>query len=196
MTSGMLPPEPGAKIIEVHSPHTYTLRPAVFGREAALIRTGIGFDVHRFAEGRRLVLGGVEIPERPGLEGHSDADVLCHALADALLGAVGDGDIGVHFPNTEPAWKDACSLHLLAAVAGRVRARGWSIVNVDASVLAERPRLRPYVAEMRARLAEAAGIGADQVSVKATTMEQLGAIGRREGIAVMAIATIERDGAE
>jgi 2-C-methyl-D-erythritol 2,4-cyclodiphosphate synthase len=160
------------------------------------MRTGIGFDIHRFAEGRRLVLGGVEIPERPGLEGHSDADVLCHALADALLGAVGDGDIGVHFPNTDPAWKDACSLDLLRTVAARLRAGGWRIVNVDSSVMAERPRIRPYVAAMRARLAEAMGIGEDRVSVKATTMEQLGAIGRREGIAVMAVAAVERAGAE
>ena len=159
-----------------------------------MIRTGIGFDIHRFAENRRLVLGGVEIPERPGLEGHSDADVLCHALADALLGAVGDGDIGVHFPNTDAAWKDACSLALLSAVAERVRGGGWRIVNVDASVLAERPRIRPYVDAMRTRLAGGMGIGVDQVSVKATTMEQLGAIGRREGIAVMAVATVERDG--
>lgn len=157
-----------------------------------MIRTGIGFDIHRFADGRRLVLGGVEIPEQPGLEGHSDADVLCHALADALLGAVGDGDIGVHFPNTDPAWKDACSLDLLSAVAGRVRGAGWRIVNVDASVLAERPRVRPYVGAMLQRLAAAMGINVDQVSVKATTMEQLGAVGRKEGVAVMAIATVER----
>jgi 2-C-methyl-D-erythritol 2,4-cyclodiphosphate synthase len=157
-----------------------------------MIRTGIGFDIHRFAHGRRLVLGGVEIPEQLGLDGHSDADVLCHAVADALLGAIADGDIGVHFPNTDPRWKDASSIRLLRDVAERVRSAGWAIVNVDATVLAEQPKIRPYAAEMRDRLAKAMDTTVSHVSIKATTMETMGAIGRREGIAVMAIATVER----
>jgi 2-C-methyl-D-erythritol 2,4-cyclodiphosphate synthase len=156
------------------------------------VRTGIGFDIHRFEEGRRLVLGGVDIAEQPGLAGHSDADVVCHALADALLGAIGDGDIGVHFPDTDVRWKDAASTEILRLVAERVRRVGWRIVNVDATVLAERPRIRPHAVEMRARLAAAMGIAEDSVSIKATTTETLGSIGRREGIATMAVATVAR----
>lgn len=157
-----------------------------------MIRTGIGFDIHRFSDGRLLVLGGVQIPDHAGLEGHSDADVLCHAVADALLGAIADGDIGVHFPNTDARWKDASSITLLEVVAERIRAAGWTIVNVDATVLAERPKIRPHAAAMRDRMAAAMGTTVSHVSVKATTMETLGAIGRREGIAVMAVATVER----
>jgi 2-C-methyl-D-erythritol 2,4-cyclodiphosphate synthase len=156
-----------------------------------MIRTGIGFDVHPFADGRRLILGGVPIAHPRGLQGHSDADVLCHALADALLGAVADGDIGRHFPDTDPAWKDADSLKLLAAVAARVRALAGTVVNVDATVIAERPRIAAHVPAMRERLAAALGVGVACVSVKATTMEGLGALGRAEGIAVMAVATVD-----
>jgi 2-C-methyl-D-erythritol 2,4-cyclodiphosphate synthase len=159
-----------------------------------MTRTGIGFDIHRFAAGRRLVLGGVEFVSDVGLEGHSDADVLCHALADALLGAVADGDIGQHFPNTDARWKDADSVELLRAVVQRLRDKGFHIVNVDATITAQKPKVAPRVAEIKARLAPVLGIGLDDVSVKATTMEGLGAIGRSEGIAVMAVATVEREG--
>ncbi len=158
-----------------------------------MIRTGIGFDIHRFVTGRKLILGGVEIPSLEGLDGHSDADVVCHALADALLGAVADGDIGQHFPNTDPRWKNADSVELLRAVVARVKAKGFHIVNVDAAIQAERPKVMPYAQRMRERLAPVMGVTLDDVSVKATTMEGLGAIGRGEGIAVMAVATVEKD---
>ena len=158
-----------------------------------MTRTGIGFDIHRFAPGRRLVLGGIEFASNVGLEGHSDADVLCHALADALLGAIADGDIGQHFPNTDPRWKDADSVELLRAVVARVRGKGFRVINVDATVMAQAPKIAPRVAEMRARLAPVLGVGTEAVSVKATTMEGLGAIGRAEGIAVMAVATVEKN---
>jgi len=159
-----------------------------------MIRTGIGFDIHRFAPGRKLILGGVEIPATQGLEGHSDADVLCHALADALLGSVADGDIGQHFPNTDPKWKDADSVELLRQVVLRVKARGFHVVNVDTVITAETPKVMPYALRMRERLAPVLGVSIDDVSIKATTMERLGAIGRAEGIAVMAVATVERRG--
>jgi 2-C-methyl-D-erythritol 2,4-cyclodiphosphate synthase len=156
-----------------------------------MIRTGIGFDVHAFATGRRLVLGGVEIPYEQGLLGHSDADVLCHALSDALLGSVGDGDIGQHFPDTDERWRGADSLVLLAEVARRVRAAGAQINNVDVTVMAEAPKLAPHILSMRERLAEALAVSVGQVSVKATTTERLGFTGRGEGMAAMAIATVE-----
>jgi 2-C-methyl-D-erythritol 2,4-cyclodiphosphate synthase len=157
-----------------------------------MIRTGMGFDVHRFARGRRLVLGGVHIPGEVGLEGHSDADALCHAVADALLGAVADGDIGVHFPCGDSRFLGADSIELLRTVAGRVRRRGYGVVNIDATVIAERPKVAPYREAMRRRIAGAAGIGIGAVSVKATTMERLGAIGRGKGIAAMAVATVRK----
>jgi len=156
-----------------------------------MIRTGIGFDIHRFATGRKLILGGVEIPSSEGLEGHSDADVLCHALADALLGAIADGDIGQHFPNTDPRWKNADSVELLRQVVLRVKARGFHVVNVDAAIQAEKPKIMPHAMTMRIRLAPVLELGVDAVSIKATTMEGMGAIGRGEGIAVMAVATVE-----
>ncbi len=157
-------------------------------------RTGIGYDTHRLAEGRALVLGGVKIPHALGLLGHSDADVLTHAVMDALLGAVADGDIGKHFPDTDARWKDADSLDLLRQVIARLSTRGWRVGNVDATVMAEAPRLAPHIADMRARLAEALGVTPEAVSVKATTVEGLGAIGRGEGIAAMAVATVNRQG--
>ena len=153
-------------------------------------RSGIGFDTHRLVEGRKLILGGVEIPHPLGLLGHSDADVLAHAIMDALLGAVADGDIGQHFPDTDERWKGADSLDLLRAVVARLASNGWQIVNVDATVLAERPKLMPHIPTMRQRLADAMGIAPAAVSVKATTVEGLGAIGRREGISAMAVATV------
>ena len=157
-----------------------------------MTRTGIGFDTHCLVAGRRLVLGGVEIPHERGLLGHSDADVLTHALMDALLGAVADGDIGQHFSDQDPRWKDADSVALLRQVVARLRTLGWQVVNTDATVLAEEPRLAPHVPVMRARLAAAMGIEVAGVSVKATTVEGLGAIGRREGISAMAVATVTR----
>ncbi len=163
------------------------------GTVGAMFRTGIGFDIHRFAEGRRLVLGGVEIPHTMGLLGHSDADVLCHALADALLGAVAAGDIGQHFPDTDPQWKNADSLKLLARAAAVVRERGGRAVNVDATVMAERPKVAPHIDRMRALIGAAVGLPVDAVSVKATTLERLGALGREEGIAAMAVATVEME---
>ena len=151
-----------------------------------MIRTGIGFDAHRLVEGRALVLGGVRIPHATGLLGHSDADVLTHAIMDALLGAVADGDIGRHFPDSDPRWKDADSLVLLRHVGARLAEQGWRVGNIEA------PKLAPHIATMRERLAGALGVDAGAVSVKATTVEGMGAIGRREGISVMAVATVAR----
>lgn len=159
-----------------------------------MVRVGIGYDVHALVEGRRLVLGGVEIPHARGLEGHSDADVLMHAICDAVLGAVGAGDIGQWFPNTDPRWKDVPSRVFLEEAARQVRARGGRILNVDATVLAQRPRLAPHVAAMRERIASALGVSPAQVGVKATTNEGLGFVGREEGIAAMAVAAVELPG--
>ncbi len=157
-----------------------------------MTRTGIGYDAHRLVENRRLVLGGVVVPHERGLLGHSDADVAVHALMDALLGAIAAGDIGQHFPDTDPAWKDADSIRLLEAVAAILDGRGWRIVNTDLTILCEKPKLAPHIPEMRRRMAEAMGVSMDAVSVKATTVEGMGAIGRREGIAAQAVATVER----
>jgi len=154
-------------------------------------RTGIGYDIHRIAPGRPLVMGGVRFESPWGLDGHSDADVLAHAIGDALLGSLALGDLGVHFPPGDPQWKDASSLDLLARIRALVEQRGARIVNVDSSVVAEAPKLMPMRAKMCGALADALGIPADRVSVKATTNETLGAIGRGEGIAAWAIATVE-----
>ena len=153
-------------------------------------RTGTGFDVHRFAPGSSVWLCGVEIPHSSRLEGHSDADVGLHALTDAILGAIGAGDIGVHFPPTDMRWKDAASHIFLRHAASLVRHAGGRIVNVDVTILAEAPRVTPHRAAMCARLAEILGIETSRVSVKATTTEGLGFTGRREGIAAMASASI------
>jgi 2-C-methyl-D-erythritol 2,4-cyclodiphosphate synthase len=150
------------------------------------VRTGIGIDSHRFADGRRLVLGGVEIPFERGLAGHSDADVLAHAIADALLGAAGLGDIGQLFPDTEAAWKDADSMELLRDVVERVRAAGHELVHVDATVMLERPRLAPHREAIEASLEAVVG----SVNVKATTGEGMGFVGRGEGAAALAVATL------
>ena len=158
--------------------------------EITMTRTGIGFDTHRLVEERKLILGGIDIPYSLGLLGHSDADVLTHAIMDALLGAIADGDIGQHFPDTDPQWKGADSVRLLEAVTARLRQKGWQIGNIDATVLAERPKLMPHIPAMREKLAAAMQISVDAVSVKATTVEGLGAIGRREGISAMAVATV------
>ena len=157
------------------------------------IRIGQGYDIHPLVAGRRLVLGGVEIAHERGLDGHSDADVLLHAIADAKLGAAGLGDIGTHFPPSDDRWRGVSSLDLLARVARMVREAGWSPVNVDATVIAERPRLAPHVPQMRARIAACLGVAADAVGVKATTNERLGALGRGEGIAALAVALLMRE---
>ncbi len=154
------------------------------------IRVGLGVDFHRFAEGRRLVLGGVEIPFGRGLEGHSDADVLTHAVCDALLGAAGLGDIGLHFPPGEPQFKDISSLELLGRVRALIEREGFRVANVDAVLVLEAPKVAPYFPEMRERLAQALGIGPDRVSVKATRPEGLGALGRGEGVFAQAVALL------
>ena len=158
-----------------------------------MIRTGIGYDVHCLVEGRKLILGGVQIPHTGGLEGHSDADVLSHAIADALLGAIGAGDIGQHFPNTDESFRGISSLEILKRVAQILAKNAARVVNVDASVLAEEPKLAPHVSAMRRTIASAIGVPESNVSVKATTNEKLGAIGRGEGIAAMAVATVEME---
>lgn len=154
------------------------------------MRVGIGFDVHPFDPERPLVLGGILIEGSPGLAGHSDADVLCHAVADALLGAGALGDLGTHFPDTSGEWKDASSLDLLQRVSGRVRGAGYGIASVDATLLLEAPRVAPFLAGMRRNIAEALGVEVGLVSVKATTMEGLGTVGRGEGAACMAVALL------
>ncbi len=154
------------------------------------MRVGIGYDVHRCDEMRDLVLGGVVLPHEVGLAGHSDADVLLHAIIDALLGAVGLGDIGQHFPADAAQWKDASSADLLGRAIALVREAGFEVGNVDATVIAEGPRLAPHVPAMRERIAAALGVDAGRVSVKATTHEGLGALGRGEGIAASAVALV------
>ncbi len=160
------------------------------------MRIGIGYDSHRFAPGRRLVLGGVEIPHELGLAGHSDADAVAHAIADAVLGAAGAGDIGSHFPPDEERWRDADSLDLLRAAVAVVRVAGWQVRNVDVAVVCERPRLAPHVRDMRRRLAEVLEIAPDAVSVKGKTNEGMGWVGRGEGVAVMAVALLESLGGD
>jgi 2-C-methyl-D-erythritol 2,4-cyclodiphosphate synthase len=155
-------------------------------------RVGIGYDAHRFGDGGTLVLGGVEIPGVNRLEGHSDADVLAHAVTDALLGAAGLGDIGRHFPDDDPRYRDADSIELLAEIVTLLADGGWCVVNVDSTVLCERPRLEPFVLAMAERLGGALRVAAQRVSVKATTNEGMGAIGRGEGIAACAVAQLER----
>jgi len=157
----------------------------------AMIRTGLGYDCHPFAGGRRLVIGGVEIEHDRGLAGHSDADVLTHAIIDALLGAAGLGDIGGHFPDTDERYRDADSLELLRATAGMLSERGLRVAHVDATVVLEGPALAPHRDRIGATLADVLGIGADRVNVKATRGEGMGFIGRGEGAAALAVATVE-----
>lgn len=154
------------------------------------MRIGHGYDVHKLAEGRRLILGGVDIPYEKGLLGHSDADVLTHAVMDALLGALALGDIGQHFPDTDPRYKGADSLQLLSHVVQLILAQGFHVGNVDATILAQAPKLAPHIPAMRENLARAMGIDVSQVSVKATTEEGLGFTGQKEGIASHAIALL------
>ena len=155
------------------------------------MRIGYGYDSHRFAEGRRLVLGGIEFPGETGLKGHSDADVLIHAIIDALLGAASLGDIGSHFPDTDARWKDADSTDLLAAVVKEIRGAGYKVGNIDATVICERPKLRPVIDLMRARLAAAMNVGMGRISIKGKTNEQLDDIGAGLGIAVHAVCLLE-----
>ena len=177
-------------------PDLYTRwRMAADGSNQAMqIRIGNGYDIHRLVAGRPLILGGVtlEHPDGLGLDGHSDADVLVHAVMDALLGALALGDIGKYFPPTDPQWKGADSLKLLDQVVKLVKERGWSVVNIDAVVIAERPKLKPHIAEMSSRMASAIGIAPDAVGVKATTNEGLGPEGREEGISCQAVALLQR----
>ena len=152
--------------------------------------TGIGYDSHRLAPGRRLILGGVEIPGDRGLDGHSDADVLTHAVIDALLGAAGLGDIGEHFPDSDPFYRDADSIELLQTVLPRITAQGLEVINVDATVVMEHPKLGPHREAIRERLAGALGIAAGRVNVKATTGEGIGFVGRGEGVAALAVVSL------
>lgn len=157
------------------------------------LRVGHGFDVHAFADNRKLIIGGVDIPYELGLAGHSDADVLLHAICDALLGAAGLGDIGRHFPDTDAAFSGIDSRILLRRVAAQLRQRGWRVGNVDATIIAQAPKMAPHIARMTAHIADDLGIAIDRVNVKATTTEKLGFTGRGEGIAAEAVCLIERD---
>lgn len=154
-------------------------------------RIGHGVDIHRLVSGRKLILGGIEIPCEKGLLGHSDADVVCHALSNALLGAIGEGDIGRHFPDSDPSYQGASSLELLRVVMGRVKARGFRVGNADVTILAEKPKLAPYRDEMQKRLAEVLEVELSAVNIKATTGEKLGFIGREEGMMAEAVALVE-----
>jgi len=156
-----------------------------------MIHVGIGYDVHALVEGRKLILGGVEIPHAKGLEGHSDADVLMHAICDAILGALGEADIGHYFPNTDPRWKGARSRVFLREAARVVALRDGKIINVDATVIAEAPKVFPHIHEMKTQIAKALDVNVERIGVKATTNERLGFLGRGEGIAAMAVASVD-----
>ncbi|WP_183350240.1 2-C-methyl-D-erythritol 2,4-cyclodiphosphate synthase [Geomonas paludis] len=156
------------------------------------MRIGHGYDVHRLVEGRKLILGGVEVPYVKGLLGHSDADVLLHAISDAILGAIGEGDIGKHFPDTDPAYKGADSRKLLRHVMDLAERKGYRIGNVDATIVAQRPKLAPFIQQMRQNIAETLGTEEDRVNVKATTTEELGFAGRGEGIAAYSVALLAK----
>ena len=155
------------------------------------MRIGQGYDVHRLVEGRKLILGGIEISHTLGLLGHSDADVLSHAITDAILGAAAMGDIGLHFPDTDDRWKGADSIELMKTAYAKVLDKGFEVENIDATVMAEKPKLRPYIDDIRANIAEALSIDLDRVSIKATTEEGLGFTGREEGIAAMAVVLLK-----
>ena len=156
-----------------------------------MVHVGIGYDVHPLVAGRKLVLGGVEIPHTLGLDGHSDADALLHALTDAVLGALGEGDIGHFFPNTDPRWKGAPSKVFLEEAARQVKFHGGRIVNVDMTLVCEAPRIKPHIEEMKLCIAAALGVNPKRIGIKATTNERLGFIGREEGIAAMAVASVD-----
>lgn len=156
-----------------------------------MVHVGIGYDVHQLVAGRKLILGGVEIPHSKGLDGHSDADALMHAICDAVLGALGEEDIGHFFPNTDPRWKGVASKVFLQEAARRVTFKQGQIVNVDATVIAQAPKIYPFIGEMKIRIAEALGLNVAQIGVKATTNEHMGFVGREEGIAAMAVASVD-----
>jgi 2-C-methyl-D-erythritol 2,4-cyclodiphosphate synthase len=156
------------------------------------MRIGHGYDVHRLVDGRKLILGGVDIPHEKGLLGHSDADVLLHAISDAILGAIGEGDIGRHFPDTDPEYKGADSIKLLMHVMALADAKGFTIGNLDATIVAQRPKLASHIPQMRDNIARALGAEPDRINVKATTTEELGFAGRGEGIAAYAVALLEK----
>jgi 2-C-methyl-D-erythritol 2,4-cyclodiphosphate synthase len=156
-----------------------------------MVHVGIGYDVHAFAEGRKLILGGVEIPHAKGLDGHSDADVLMHAICDAILGALGEVDIGHFFPNTDPRWKGVASKVFLEEAARQVAFRKGRIVNLDSTIIAQAPKIFPHIRDMKVHIAEALGVRFEQVGIKATTNERMGFVGREEGIAAMAVASVD-----
>lgn len=157
-----------------------------------MFRIGQGFDVHQLTEGRPLIIGGITIPYEKGLLGHSDADVLLHTVADACLGAIGEGDIGKHFPDTDPSFKDADSSKLMAHVWELVKEKGYELVNADCTIIAQRPKMAPYIEQMKARIAELLEAVPEQINVKATTTERLGFTGRGEGIAAQAIVLLKK----
>jgi 2-C-methyl-D-erythritol 2,4-cyclodiphosphate synthase len=173
----------GDKLLGCRGVHPYSLE--------LMVHVGIGYDVHPLVAGRRLVLGGVDIPHVKGLDGHSDADVLMHAICDAILGAIGEGDIGQFFPNTDPRWRGAESKVFLQEAARQVMFRSGKIINIDATIIAQQPKVMPHADKMKFNIAEALGIPLKKVGVKATTNEHLGFIGREEGIAAMAVAGVD-----
>ncbi|HYG35742.1 MAG TPA: 2-C-methyl-D-erythritol 2,4-cyclodiphosphate synthase [Clostridia bacterium] len=156
-----------------------------------MVHVGIGYDVHALVEGRKLILGGVEIPHTRGLDGHSDADALMHAICDAILGALGEADIGHFFPNTDPRWRGAPSRIFLHEAARLVAVRGGKLINIDATVIAQAPKIFPHIQQMKQKIAEALEINTERVGIKATTNEHMGFIGREEGIAAMAVASVD-----
>jgi 2-C-methyl-D-erythritol 2,4-cyclodiphosphate synthase len=159
---------------------------------ARMVHVGIGYDVHKLVPGRKLILGGVEIPHSMGLEGHSDADVLMHAICDAILGALGEVDIGHFFPNTDPRWRGAASKVFLQEAARQIGFHGAKLVNIDATLIAQEPKIFPHINEMKINIAAALGINLNRIGVKATTNEHLGFLGREEGMAAMAVASVDR----
>lgn len=177
-----IPRPPGRNILLLHHPR-YILLP--------MVHVGIGYDVHAFASGRKLILGGVEIPHRQGLAGHSDADVLMHAICDALLGAIGEADIGSFFPDSDARWRNAPSSLFLEKAAELVAGRGGKIINVDATIIAESPRMMAHVPAMKQNVGAALRIGVAAIGIKATTNERLGFVGREEGIAALAVAGVD-----
>lgn len=156
------------------------------------LRVGLGFDIHQLVRGRELWLGGVQIPHDEGLDGHSDADALLHALCDGLLGAAGLGDIGQYFPPTDQQWRNSRSILFVESVIGMLRERGWTVVNIDCVIIAEAPKMLPYVAKMKDVIGMALHMSSEQIGIKATTAEQMGALGRREGIACQVVCLISR----
>jgi 2-C-methyl-D-erythritol 2,4-cyclodiphosphate synthase len=172
---------------------TIILNPTLALKSANASRIGFGFDVHRLVEGRTLILGGVEIPHDKGLDGHSDADVLLHALMDALLGAAALGDIGKHFPNTDPRFKNISSVELLKRVGGMLKKEKYAVINCDVTVVLEKPKILPHIENMRRKISDALNVSVEQISIKATTNEGLGFIGAQDGAVAHAVASVIRE---